>query len=89
MTALAHRESGLDRRSTVVVAALALVTLTLVVLSVGTGYYEMSPGEVLVAARGRGRGGPRRRLPALAVAAPPGLTAHVSRVSCTETSKVD
>ncbi|MFD5243035.1 FecCD family ABC transporter permease [Amycolatopsis sp. NPDC058340] len=54
MTALVRRESGLDRRSLVVVAALALVTLTLVVLSVGTGDYEMSPGEVLTTLAGQG-----------------------------------
>ncbi|MFI7116469.1 FecCD family ABC transporter permease [Amycolatopsis sp. NPDC049868] len=54
MTAFVRRESGLDRRSLVVVAALALVTLTLVVLSVGTGDYEMSPGEVLATLGGQG-----------------------------------
>ncbi|WP_181773866.1 FecCD family ABC transporter permease [Amycolatopsis pittospori] len=54
MSTLVRRESGLDRRSTVVVAALALVTLALVVLSVGTGDYEMSPGEVLTTLAGSG-----------------------------------
>ncbi|RSN36722.1 hypothetical protein DMC61_01155 [Amycolatopsis sp. WAC 04169] len=54
MTAPVRRESGLDRRSVLVVAALALVTLTLVVLSVGTGDYEMSPGEVLATLVGQG-----------------------------------
>jgi len=54
MTALVRRESGLDRRSLVVVTALVLVTLTLVVLSVGTGDYEMSPGEVLATLAGQG-----------------------------------
>ncbi|UMP02974.1 iron chelate uptake ABC transporter family permease subunit [Amycolatopsis sp. EV170708-02-1] len=54
MTALVRRESVLDRRSLVVVAALALVVLALVVLSVGTGDYEMSPGEVLATLAGQG-----------------------------------
>ncbi|ANN14342.1 hypothetical protein SD37_00840 [Amycolatopsis orientalis] len=54
MTTLVRRESGLDRRSLAVVAALALVTLALVVLSVGTGDYEMSPGEVLATLAGQG-----------------------------------
>ncbi|MGW4831943.1 FecCD family ABC transporter permease [Amycolatopsis japonica] len=54
MTALARRESGVDGRSVIVVAALALVTLTLVVLSVGTGDYEMSAGEVLATLAGSG-----------------------------------
>ncbi|MFJ8910800.1 FecCD family ABC transporter permease [Amycolatopsis sp. NPDC102389] len=54
MTALVRRESGLDGRSLIVVAVLALVTLTLVVLSVGTGDYEMSPGEVLATLAGQG-----------------------------------
>ncbi|MFE5502423.1 FecCD family ABC transporter permease [Amycolatopsis japonica] len=54
MTALARRESGVDGRSVIVVTALALVTLTLVVLSVGTGDYEMSPGEVLATLAGSG-----------------------------------
>ncbi|RSN47085.1 hypothetical protein DMC64_07170 [Amycolatopsis sp. WAC 04197] len=54
MTALVRRESGVDGRSVIVVAALALVTLTLVVLSVGTGDYEMSPGEVLATLAGSG-----------------------------------
>jgi iron complex transport system permease protein len=54
MTAFVRRESGLDKRSVFVVAALALVTLALVVLSVGTGDYEMSPGDVLTTLTGQG-----------------------------------
>ncbi len=54
MTTLVRRESRLDRRSLVVLGLLTLVTLILVVLSVGTGDYEMSPGDVLTTLAGQG-----------------------------------
>ncbi|GAA4538147.1 FecCD family ABC transporter permease [Amycolatopsis samaneae] len=54
MTTFVSREAGLDRRSIVVVAILAVVTLALVVLSVGTGDYDMTPAEVLRTLAGQG-----------------------------------
>ncbi|MFE0020068.1 FecCD family ABC transporter permease [Amycolatopsis sp. NPDC059021] len=54
MTTVVSREAGLDRRSIVVVAGLVVVTLALVVLSVGTGDYDMTPSEVLRTLAGQG-----------------------------------
>ncbi|RZS31342.1 iron complex transport system permease protein [Herbihabitans rhizosphaerae] len=54
MTTPTPREVGLDRRTIVTVAILAAVTVVLIVLSVGTGDYPMTPADVVRTLAGNG-----------------------------------